>query len=168
MHKCGAVTPVLCVWLSLYPESRFELCIILGHNNVNCKHRRFSLFWGEIIGADTFDMMHSEELVEAMLALSMRFQKLDLSQTETIILSCVALFFPGTYGVFNNCCHTNVCVALLCHNIRSLHPIANRSADGDLTHAVSKSTESGDIKGNVHLISILYQHTFQLRKPRRH
>ncbi|KAK2173517.1 hypothetical protein NP493_870g02075 [Ridgeia piscesae] len=65
----------------------------MSHNAFNHQHGLFTFFWGETMDVEKLSTLHSMEFIEALLTVSAHIQKLELSQTETIILSCIPLFF---------------------------------------------------------------------------
>ena len=83
-----------------HPASHGEMFSILAHKTYNHERRLITFFWGETIDADKLFTLHTTSVVKAMISLSSRIQKLNLCQAETIILSCIAVFFPGTYFLF--------------------------------------------------------------------
>ena len=82
---------------SFYPVSRREMHIILSHKAFNHERRLVTFAWGDTLDFDSLSKMHSGDLMEAVFAVSWRIQKLDLGRTETVLLSCIALFFAGMY-----------------------------------------------------------------------
>ena len=70
---------------------------LLSHKAFNIEHGLVTFFWGETIDIERLSTLQSVEFLDTMFSVSARIQKLDLSQTETIILSCIALFFTGMY-----------------------------------------------------------------------
>ena len=83
-----------------HPASHCEMFSILAHKTYNHERRLITFFWGETIDADKFSTLHTTAVVEAIISLSSRIQKLNLCQVETVVLSCIAVFFPGTYFLF--------------------------------------------------------------------
>ncbi|KAI0228748.1 hypothetical protein LSAT2_020805 [Lamellibrachia satsuma] len=68
--------------------------IIMSHKAFNYEHGLVTFFWGKTMDIQKLSTLHSEDFLHALFTVTSRIQKLKLCQTETVILSCISVFFP--------------------------------------------------------------------------
>lgn len=66
---------------------------ILYHKGFNHEHGIVTLFWGDTVDKEIMCAVHGQENMEAVFAFTSCIKKLDLTDTETIILATLSIFF---------------------------------------------------------------------------